>query len=148
MQKQSLCVRNCSDFLTCVDRPAPNEPSQRSADLSSIHLTTRVRLWIWLRRVRFFFVALAEIDDHARVRVFAEQIRVFGLEFSSLISSVRKVESYDPVENDGRDSGSRATALHLHDLGFFVLKMIVDGLDEAIGKLLHFILNIAQAVLG
>ena len=29
----------------------------------------------------FFLVALAEIDDHARVRVFAEEIRVLGLEF-------------------------------------------------------------------
>ncbi len=38
--------------------------------------------------------------------------------------------------------------LHLHDLSFFVLEMIVDRFDEAIGKLLHFILNIAQAVLG
>ena len=38
--------------------------------------------------------------------------------------------------------------LHLHDLGFFVFEMIVDGFDEAIGELLHFILNIAQAVLG
>jgi hypothetical protein len=41
-----------------------------------------------------------------------------------------------------------ARELHLHDLGFFVLEMIVDGFDEAIGELLHFILNIAQAVLG
>ncbi len=36
------------------------------------------RLRIGLRRLRFFLVALAEIDDHARVGVFAEEIRVFG----------------------------------------------------------------------
>ena len=33
--------------------------------------------------------------------------------------------------------------LHLHDLGFFVLEMIVNGFNEAIGELLHFFLNIA-----
>ena len=44
--------------------------------------------------------------------------------------------------------GARRDRLDLHDLGFFVLEMIVDGFDEAIGELLHFILNIAEAVLG
>src|SRR2546430_10003346 len=38
--------------------------------------------------------------------------------------------------------------LDLHDLSFFVPEMIVDGFDEAIRELLHFILNIAEAVLG
>src|SRR6266436_1205118 len=38
--------------------------------------------------------------------------------------------------------------LHLHDLGFFVLEMVIDRFDKTIGELLHFILNIAQAVLG
>jgi len=35
------------------------------------------------------------------------------------------------------------TELHLHDLGFFVLEMIVDRFDKAIGKLLHFVFHIA-----
>ena len=38
--------------------------------------------------------------------------------------------------------------LHLHDLGFFVLEMIIDGFDEAIGELLHFALHIVQLVLA
>ena len=38
--------------------------------------------------------------------------------------------------------------LHLHDLGFLVLEVIVDRFNEAISEFLHFILNIAQAVLG
>jgi len=42
----------------------------------------------------------------------------------------------------------KSGALHLQDLGFFVFEMIVDRFHEAIGKLLHFILNITQAVLG
>jgi hypothetical protein len=36
-----------------------------------------LRLWIRLWRLRFFLVALAEVDDHARVGVFAEEIPVF-----------------------------------------------------------------------
>ena len=38
--------------------------------------------------------------------------------------------------------------LHLHDLGFFVLEMIIDGFDEAVGKFLHFAFHVAQLILG
>ena len=33
--------------------------------------------------------------------------------------------------------------LHLHDLGFFVLEMVIDGFDEAIGEFLNFAFHVA-----
>jgi hypothetical protein len=36
-----------------------------------------------------------------------------------------------------------ARELHFHDLGFFVLEMVIDRFDEAVGELLHFVLDIA-----
>ena len=44
--------------------------------------------------------------------------------------------------------GARRDRLHLHDLGFFVLEMVIDRFDEAIGQFLHFVFHVAQLVLG
>jgi hypothetical protein len=47
-----------------------------------------------------------------------------------------------------RTSAEGADRLHLHDLRFLVLEMIIDRFHEAIGEFLHFFLDIAKAVLG
>jgi hypothetical protein len=46
------------------------------------------------------------------------------------------------------ESESHVPQLHLHDLGFFVLEVIVDGFDEAVCELLHFAFDVAQLILG
>lgn len=100
-------------------------------------------------------MAVAEIDDHARVGVFAEEIRVFRLEFLHRLVEFG-FEQFGGGSFGLGDVGGHgpptvtdsSPELHLHDFGLFALEVIVDGFDEAIGKLLHFILNIVQAVLG
>src|SRR5215510_1099746 len=42
----------------------------------------------------------------------------------------------------------RAIGLHLQNLRFFVLEVIVDGFHETIGQLLHLFLDIAKTVFG
>ena len=39
-------------------------------------------------------------------------------------------------------------ALHLHDVRFLVLEMIIDRFNEAIGEFLHFFLHIAKTIFG
>ena len=38
--------------------------------------------------------------------------------------------------------------LHFHDLSFFVLEVVIDGFNEAIGEFLHFAFYIAQLILA
>ncbi len=44
------------------------------------------------------------------------------------------------------DSEVEEDRSHLHDLGFFVLEMVIDGFDEAIGEFLHFGFHVAQLI--
>ncbi len=75
----------------------------------------------------------------------------FCIDFSSSVSSnlVAASSAWAMSAVTGPPILSDCSAeLDFHYLGFFVLEMIVDGFDETISELLHFILNIAQAVLG
>ena len=56
-------------------------------------------------------------------------------------SDVQKKDRFGATPKPARETRAlprvRGT-LYLHDLGFFVLEMVVDGFDEAIGEFLHF----------
>src|SRR5581483_4443052 len=51
-------------------------------------------------------------------------------------------------DHDARRTSHKSDELHLHNFRFLVLEMIVDRFDETVGELLHFLLHIAQLVLG
>ena len=61
-------------------------------------------------------------------------------------SDVQKKDRFGATPEPARETRAllrvRGT-LHLHDLGFFVLEMVVDGFDEAVREFLHFTFHVA-----
>jgi hypothetical protein len=63
--------------------------------------------------------------------------------------SLQRFTQHDKSSNRKRwmSQGARAE-LHLHDLSFFVLEMVVDRMHEAVREFLHFAFDIAQLILA
>ena len=59
---------------------------------------------------------------------------------TSRSSDVQKKDRFGATPKPARETRALQSArtLYLHDLGFFVLEMVVDGFDETIGEFLHF----------